>query len=123
MRSNRIRLTILLAVVVLLAAGTAGAAARSPLMGESEKAYVLAPENTEVRGLAFDETSPLAPRLFVLDAAGKVFIYGVPPDAAAGELKLLGTHRAALARRTAPPSKARAGSLTAATTTRTFSMS
>ncbi len=91
MRSNRNRLTILLAVVVLLAAGTAGAAARSPLMGESEKAYVLAPENTEVRGLAFDEISPLAPRLFVLDASGKVFIYGVPPDAAAGELKLLGT--------------------------------
>jgi hypothetical protein len=88
-KSKRLGLWIL----VLLAVATAGAAARPPLMGESEKAYTLAPENTEVRGLAFDDASPLAPRLFVLDAAGKVFIYGVPPEsaAAAGELKLLGT--------------------------------
>ena len=91
MKTIRIRLTVILAISVLLAAGTAGAAAKFPLMGDSEKAYVLAPENTEVRGLAFDDISPLAPRLFVLDAAGKVFIYGVPADPAAGELKLLGT--------------------------------
>lgn len=80
-------------ILVLLAAGTAWATAKSPVMGESEKAYVLAPENTEVRGLAFDDTSALAPRLFVLDASGKVFIYGVPPESAAAtsELKLLGT--------------------------------
>jgi len=73
---------IVLWILVLLAAGTAGAAAKSPLMGESEKAYALAPENSEVRGLAFDDTSPLAPRLFVLDAAGYKDrdLRGQPPD-------------------------------------------
>jgi hypothetical protein len=91
MKTTRTKTRILLLALVLLATATAGAAVRSPLIGESEKAYVLAPENTEVRGLAFDETSPLAPRLFVLDASGKVFIYGVPATAAAGDLKLLGT--------------------------------
>jgi hypothetical protein len=83
---------VLFAIAVsLLASSPAAAAVKSPLMGESQKAYVLAQENTEVRGLAFDGASPLAPRLFVLDAAGKVFIYGVPAEPAAGDLKLLGT--------------------------------
>jgi hypothetical protein len=85
------RTIIVLGILVLLLAGTAGAAAKPPLMGESEKAYTLAAGNAEVRGLAFDGASPLAPRLFALDASGKVFIYGVPASAAAGELTLLGT--------------------------------
>jgi hypothetical protein len=78
-------------IFILIAAGMAGAASKSPLVGEVEKTFALAPENTEVRGLAFDEVSPLAPRLFVLDAAGKVFVYGVPPESASatGELKPL----------------------------------
>ncbi len=82
---------VVLGIAVLLAAQTARAAVPSPLVGEGEKAFVLAPENTEVRGLAFDDASPLAPRLFVLDASGKVYIYGVPREAAAGEINLLGT--------------------------------
>jgi hypothetical protein len=54
----------------------ASAAASTPaLIGESEKVYPLAQGNTEVRGLAFDEVSPEAPRLFVLDRSGHVFIY------------------------------------------------
>jgi hypothetical protein len=80
-----------LAAFVLV--GPLRAESKGPLMGTSERVYPLAPENREVRGLAFDEASPLAPRLFVLDAGGKVFIYGVPPEAstAAGALKLLGS--------------------------------
>lgn len=63
-----------------------------PLVGESEHVYNLAAENTEVRGLAFDEVSADAPRLFVLDAAGKIFIYKPRLDAKSGidELELLG---------------------------------
>jgi hypothetical protein len=90
MRASK-RILIGLFALLLSVAGPARAASRAPVMGESEKTYVLAPENTEVRGLAFDDVSPLAPRLFVLDAAGKVFIYGVPADPSSGELKLLGT--------------------------------
>ncbi len=92
MRPPKIRSGLVFVLAALFAAiSLSAAAARSPLMGESEKAYVLAPENTEVRGLAFDDFSPLAPRLFVLDKTGKVFIYSVPAGPAAGELKLLGT--------------------------------
>jgi hypothetical protein len=91
MKRSNAKIWAVLGLLVLLAVGTAAAAVRSPLMGESEKAYVLVPANTEVRGLAFDDASPLAPRLFVLDAAGTIFIYRVPPTAASGELSLLGT--------------------------------
>ncbi|MBN1442933.1 MAG: transglutaminase family protein, partial [Planctomycetes bacterium] len=47
--------------------------------------------NTDIQGLAFDEVSPDAPRLLVLDGAGKVFAYRLKEDAAAGidELELL----------------------------------
>ena len=31
-----------------------------PIIGESEKAYALAPENRDVRGLAIDDSSPAA---------------------------------------------------------------
>jgi len=47
----------------------------SPIVGESEKVYVLADENLDVRGLAFDDSSAEAPRLFVLDHSGKIFVY------------------------------------------------
>ncbi|MCP2620328.1 transglutaminase family protein, partial [Candidatus Aminicenantes bacterium AC-334-K16] len=45
------------------------------LIGECENVYYLSPENQELRGLAFDDISPERPRLFVLDAAGKIFVY------------------------------------------------
>ena len=47
--------------------------AELPHMGQSERVYQLAPENGPIRGMAFDDTSPKAPRLFVLDRSGKVF--------------------------------------------------
>jgi hypothetical protein len=50
-------------------------AAQNPLIGESEKVYSLAQGNDEVRGLAWDEVSGEAPRLFVLDASRKIFVY------------------------------------------------
>lgn len=67
-------------IVLLAAAGQAAPAASKPrpLIGESEHVFVLAPDNTDVRGLAFDEISPVAPRLFVLDKNGKVFVYRAP---------------------------------------------
>ncbi len=75
-------------------AGAAGAQSGvHPLIGESEGTLVLAEGNTELRGLAFDDSSPAAPRLFVLDASGRVFVYRVS-EAAAGsfpDLKLLAT--------------------------------
>lgn len=78
--------------VILLAAAVVGRAASTPVVGTSEYCYTLARENTEVRGLAFDDVSARAPRLFVLDTAGKIFVYR-PASAAkagAGELELLG---------------------------------
>ena len=62
-----------------------------PLIGESEKVYTLAGDNKEIRGLAFDDMSPQAPRLFVLDQTGKIFAYGLHqnPGKAIDELKLL----------------------------------
>ena len=45
------------------------------LIGQSERAYTLAPDNTRIRGLAFDDVSPHAPRLFVLDRSARIFVY------------------------------------------------
>ena len=66
----------------------------APLIGESEKVYTLAAGNADIRGLAFDEISPEAPRLFVLDRAGKIFVYKLHRKPAEGidELKLLDTY-------------------------------
>jgi len=47
---------------------------KQPLIGESEKVYTLSTDITEIRGLAFDDISPEAPRLFVLDHSGKIFV-------------------------------------------------
>jgi hypothetical protein len=87
------RINFALWILIAIAAGTARATAQSPLIGESEKTYALAAGNAEARGLAFDDVSPLAPRLFVLDASGKIFIYGFHPESAGAtaELKFLGT--------------------------------
>lgn len=51
------------------------AEAGGPLIGDVEATSTLAEENTDIQGLAFDEVSPEAPRLLVLDGAGKVFVY------------------------------------------------
>ncbi|MEN6560005.1 MAG: transglutaminase family protein [Acidobacteriota bacterium] len=78
-------------LTALLCVTAAAAASKPPIVGESEACYRLAAENGEVRGLAYDEVSPKAPRLFVLDGAGKIFVYKPSdgPKAAAGELTLL----------------------------------
>ncbi len=62
-----------------------GQAAQNPVIGESEKAYSLAEENREVRGLAWDEVSSSSPRLFVLDASGKIFVYTPTGDIGTGK--------------------------------------
>ena len=48
---------------------------KQPLIGQSEHVYTLASENSEICGLAFDDVSPEAPRLFVLDRSGWIFAY------------------------------------------------
>jgi hypothetical protein len=83
-----------LLVVLLVCATAAAAESKGPPIGTSEKVYALAPENQEVRGLALDDVSPAAPRLFVLDRSGKIFAYQLPQDPKAGDdtLKLLRTY-------------------------------
>jgi len=72
----------------------ASADKNSPLIGECEKVYTLADKNRKIRGLAFDDISPDAPRLGVLDSSGKIFVYKVPeaPDENIDKLKLLETY-------------------------------
>ena len=83
---------VALFVAVHVGLGFGGQA--TPLIGESEKVYTLASENADIRGLAFDEISPEAPRLFVLDRAGKIFVYKLhrKPTEGVDELKLLETY-------------------------------
>jgi hypothetical protein len=50
------------------------------IVGQSEKVYTLAPDNTRIRGLAFDDVSPDAPRLFVLDGSARIFVYEFDGD-------------------------------------------
>jgi len=79
----------------LLAVSTGAAASSheaSPRVGDVEKVYTLADPNTELRGLAFDDVSPEAPRLLALDRSGKVFVYRLhrDPAQAVDALKLSG---------------------------------
>ena len=87
-----IRLYLCFWYLVTFCLGTALAGPKAPLIGESEKVYTLARDNTEIRGLAFDNISPEAPRLFVLDCSGKIFIYKLNQKANHDELKLLDTY-------------------------------
>ncbi|MBP7934191.1 MAG: transglutaminase domain-containing protein [Phycisphaerae bacterium] len=48
-----------------------------PLIGDTEQIYTLPKENTEIRGLAVDETAAEVPQLLVLDRSGKVFAYRI----------------------------------------------
>jgi len=67
----------------------ATATASTPaLIGEAEKVYTLAPANTAIGGVAFDDVSADAPRLLVLDQSGKVFVYGLDLDPAKGKDEL-----------------------------------
>lgn len=66
--------------LISISLGSPLARGAAALVGQSEQVYTLAAENTEVRGLAFDDISPEAPRLFALDASGKIFVYKVGRD-------------------------------------------
>lgn len=58
-----------------------GSAADKPvLIGQSEKVYTLAPDNARISGLAFDDVSADAPRLFVLDGSARIFAYEFDGD-------------------------------------------
>jgi len=72
-------------------AARASAEEESPLIGQSEHVYTLADENTQIRGLDFDDVSANAPRLFVLDGSGWIFVYKLNRNQGEGidELKLL----------------------------------
>ena len=92
MKSNGLGLALLLASTGITFAATEDNT--SAVIGQSERVYPLASENTDVRGLAFDDRSPEAPRLFTLDGSGKIFAYRLEKGAQAGldQLQLLQTH-------------------------------
>ena len=66
----------------------------SPRIGDAEKVYMLAPGNTNVRGLAWDEVTPDAPRLFALDASGTLFCYQPGDEHALEAIKTYDLQRA-----------------------------
>ncbi|MCP4711872.1 MAG: transglutaminase domain-containing protein [Planctomycetes bacterium] len=70
-----LRLVLSVWLISLISFQTAWADDKNPLIGEVEGIYTLANDTTEIRGLAFDEYSSKAPRLFVLDRVGKIFVY------------------------------------------------
>lgn len=88
---KKIRILIVLLVALILGFGTTSVWGKAPLIGEVERSYALDAGNQEVRGLAFDDISKDAPLLYVLDAAGKIFVYGVSDGSIKGNdgLKLL----------------------------------
>jgi hypothetical protein len=102
---NRARLAAAgLPVLAVLVPLSAAAQAREPLIGQSEQVYVCCEDNTDVRGLAFDDHAAKAGRLFVLDGTARVFIYGLPPEpsAQADGLELLQTLDLSLVTGSAP---------------------
>lgn len=89
-------MTRLRAFALLLLAGASGigivsAGETGPVIGETENTYTLSSENTRVSGVAFDDVSPEAPRLFVLDRSRKVFCYKLDqkPEEGIDELELV----------------------------------
>lgn len=50
-------------------------AAKPTLIGETEQIFTLAQDNTEIRGLAFDDRAKDNSRLYVLDNSKKIFVY------------------------------------------------
>ena len=88
--------TVLLGLVIT---STMAASEQQPLVGQVEQSYLLDKDNQHIRGLAFDDTSTDAARLFVLDRSGTVFVYSLAQEARGqgrGEdenmLGLLSTH-------------------------------
>ena len=73
-----------LILFLLTVTWTIAADKKAPLIGESEAVFTLNPENQDVRGMAFDNTSPQMPRLFVLDGSGKIFVYKPNQDSRKG---------------------------------------
>ena len=80
-------LALLLGIWATTAATSIAADNPRPHVGESERVHTLATDNKEVRGLAVDDTSPRAPRLFTLDQS-KIFIYRIERDVNCGDDKL-----------------------------------
>ncbi len=86
-------LRLILCVWLIVSANTRPASSQEKdlLIGEIEKVYALASDNTEIRGLAFDDISDQAPRLFVLDHSGRIFAYQLHqnPEEGINVLKLI----------------------------------
>ncbi|MFC1783500.1 hypothetical protein ACFL02_07930, partial [Planctomycetota bacterium] len=84
---------LILCVWLIVAVNTRPASCQEKdlLIGEIEKIYALASNNTEIRGLAFDDISAQAPRLFVLDHSGRIFAYQLHqnPEEGIDVLKLI----------------------------------
>ncbi|MBN1123396.1 MAG: hypothetical protein JXA82_00215 [Sedimentisphaerales bacterium] len=91
--SNMIRMCFCFCFLLSLMESTPCFGKSVPRIGESEKVYTLAGDNQEIRGLAFDDISPKAPRLFILDRSGKIFVYRLHqnPGEEIDELILLDT--------------------------------
>ena len=68
-------------LVLLFSLSWAGPKDPPPIVGDCVGQFTLAPDNQDVLGLTFDEMSEDGPRLFVLDASRKIFVYGVARDA------------------------------------------
>ncbi|MBN2508418.1 MAG: transglutaminase family protein [Verrucomicrobia bacterium] len=94
LRSLPVAQGLLLLLALGLAASPCATGEPAAPVGTCEHVYSLAAENTEVRGLAWDESASASPRLLVLDQSGKVFAYerrrGESPDS--DTLSLRRTH-------------------------------
>ena len=73
-----------LIMTVLLAGSLPAAGNDKSIIGDSVGSFNLAPENQNVIGMTFDEISKEAPRLFVLDKSGKIFVYGLDKEGSEG---------------------------------------
>ncbi|MBN1853469.1 MAG: transglutaminase domain-containing protein [Pirellulales bacterium] len=74
---------IVVICTLLLAVGFADAENLSFRIGESEHVFTLAEMNRDVRGLAIDDGSPRALRLFTIDRSGNIFEYRLAFDGSA----------------------------------------
>jgi hypothetical protein len=81
------RLAAALCLLLLTTWMANGASAKDtqPKIGDSEKVFTFAPENTDVRGLAWDGDYEDSTRLFVLDHSGKIFTYSYLQPAQQGK--------------------------------------
>jgi len=48
---------------------------KSILIGDIEKTYILRPDDTQIRGLTFDDSSKKEPLLYIIDLSKKILIY------------------------------------------------